>query len=318
MDSPLLEQVAVTRIAYTLTLGFSALAFICAGAAPAHAQARSDQRDPSAAAAPQAAAADQAAADETTADQPTAEEHDDAVLRPLQPDFTLVNLPTTLPLPLHKGNFRLTHRFNGNLRSGDFGDQASSLFGIDEGATMGFEYRMAVVKHLEAAAYRTNFNRTIQLYGKYDAFHESASTPLGFSAIVSIEGTNNFRQDYAPAIGASISRDVANIVALYAVPMWVHNTAAGTGVTRDTGMIGLGANLRLRPNLFLMGEVTPRLGGYVVGDPEYGFGISMRVGGHVFDLTFTNTTQGSTFAQLARGGFPDSLFFGFNLARKFF
>jgi hypothetical protein len=308
LDSPLLDHIGVTRIAYMRTLTFSALAFIGIGAAPAHAQTLADQSDPPTAAAPQTA----------TADQATADEDDDAVLRPLEPDFTLINLPTTLPLPLHKSNFRLTHRFNGDLRRGDFGDQASSLFGIDEGATIGFEYRFAVAKHLEAAAYRTNFDRTIQLYGKYDAFHEGASMPLGVSAIVSIEGTNNFRQEYAPAIGASISRDVANIVALYAVPMWVHNTAASTGITRDTGMIGLGANLRLRPTLFLMGEVTPRVGGYVIGDAEYGFGISKRVGGHVFDLTFTNTTQGTTFAEMARGGFPGSLFFGFNLARKFF
>jgi hypothetical protein len=247
-----------------------------------------------------------------------ADDDDDAAFRPLEPDFTLINLPTTLPLPLHKGNFRLTHRFNGDLRRGDFGDQASDLFGLDEGATIGFEYRFAVVKHVEAAVYRTNFARTIQMYGKYDAFHQSASTPLGVSAIVSIEGTNNFRQEYAPAIGVTISRDIGNVVAVYAVPMWVHNTAAGTGVTRDTTMVGLGGSLRVMPTLFVIGEVTPRVSGYVSGDAEYGFGISKRVGGHVFDLTFTNTTAGTTFAQLARGGFPGSLYLGFNLARKFF
>jgi Membrane bound beta barrel domain (DUF5777) len=64
--------------------------------------------------------------------------------------------------------------------------------------------------------------------------------------------------------------------------------------------------------------VSPRLAGYVEGQAEYGFGLSMRVGGHVFDLTFTNTNQGTTFAQLATGGFPDSLYLGFNLSRKFF
>lgn len=246
------------------------------------------------------------------------DEDDDGVLRPLQPDFTLITLPTTLPLPLRKSNFRLTHRFNGNLRAGDFGSQASKLFGIDDGATIGFEYRYAVVRHVELAAYRTSFNQTIQLYGKYDAFHQNARTPLGFSAILSVEGVNNFRRQYSPAIGASISRDVANIVALYAVPMWVHNTAAGTGVMRNSVMVGLGGSLRVRPTVYLVGEVTPRAGGYVTGDPEYGFGIAKRIGGHVFDLTFTNTTQGTTFAQIARGGFPNSLYFGFNLARKFF
>ena len=37
----------------------------------------------------------------------------------------------------------------------------------------------------------------------------------------------------------------------------------------------------------------------------------------MFQLTFANS-QGTTFAQTARGGFPNALFLGFNLARKFF
>jgi len=246
------------------------------------------------------------------------DEDDDAVLRPLQPDFTLIALPTTLPLPLHKSNFRLTHRFNGNLRLGGFGTQAANLFGLDEGATVGFEYRFAIARHIEVAAYRTTFNRSTQFYGKYDAFHQNAEIPVGFSAILSVEGVDNFREQYAPAVGASMSRDVAKVMALYAMPMWVHNSAAATGVIRETFMVGLGASVRVRPTLFLVGEVTPRVAGYVGGDPEYGFGLSKRVGGHVFDLTFTNTTQGTTFAQMARGGFPNSLYLGFNLARKFF
>jgi hypothetical protein len=247
-----------------------------------------------------------------------APEDDDAALRPLEPDYTLINLPTPLPLPRHKSNFHLTHRFNGNLRNGSFGDQASSLFGLDEGATIGFEYRYAVITHLEAAAYRTNFNRTIELYAKYDAFHQGASTPIGLSAIVSMEGVNNFREQYAPALGATISRAFANKVEAYAVPMWVHNTAASTGVTRETLMLGLGGHVRVLPTVYLAVEVTPRLAGYAPGDAEYGFGVEKRVGGHTFVLTFTNTTQGTTFAQLARGGFPDSLYLGFNLSRKFF
>jgi hypothetical protein len=97
----------------------------------------------------------------------------------------------------------------------------------------------------------------------------------------------------------------------------VHNVAAATGVMRDTGIVGVGGSVRVRPALYLTAEVSPRLGGYVIGDAEYGFGVQMRVGGHVFDLTFTNG-QGTTFAQMARGGNPDSLYFGFNLARKFF
>ena len=178
------------------------------------------------------------------------------------------------------------------------------MFGIDEGATVGFEYRFAVIRHVQAAAYRTGFDRTIQLYGKYDAFHQSASMPFGLSGLVSVEGTNNFQEHYAPAIGASISREVFNVAAVYAVPMWVHNTAAATGETRDTGMIGIGGSVRVTANLYIIGEVTPRIGGYVIGDAEYGFGASVRVGGHVFDLTFTNTTRERRSRKSPAAAFP--------------
>ena len=50
-----------------------------------------------------------------------------------------------------------------------------------------------------------------------------------------------------------------------------------------------------------MFEVTPRLGGYVIGDAEYAFSIEKRIGGHVFSVVFANAS-GSTYGQLARGG----------------
>ena len=41
-----------------------------------------------------------------------------------QPDFTIVNLPTTLRVPRYKSAFRLTHRFARPLGQGDFSDLA--------------------------------------------------------------------------------------------------------------------------------------------------------------------------------------------------
>lgn len=245
------------------------------------------------------------------------EEDDDAAFRPVEPDFYLINLPTTLPLPKYKSNFHLAHRFNGNLRGRSFSDVASDLFGLDEGAQIDFEYRFAVAKHTEVGASRTNFARTIEIFGKYDAFHQNARNPIGFSGLISIEGTDNFQQEYAPAIGASISRTLGNVVALYAVPLWVHNSAAASGVTRDSFLLGIGGRLRVLPALFIVGEVSPRVAGYSPDDNEYGFGIETRVGGHDFMLTFTNS-QAMTYGQLARGGNPGQLFLGFNLSRKFF
>jgi hypothetical protein len=242
---------------------------------------------------------------------------DDAALDVAEPDFTIVNLPTTLRLPVGKGDFHMTHRFAGNLREGSFGDQAGDLFGIDRGATVGFEYRYGVMRHLEVGAHRSGFDKTIELFGKYDAVHQSATTPVSLSGLVSVEGPNNFRERYAPTIGAVISREIQDRAALYATPIWVHNSAAAIGDNRDTLYVGIGGRARIASTVYVVGEASPRLAGYAPGQVEFGFGIEKRAGAHVFQLTFANTFL-TTLGQLARGGSPESLFLGFNLTRKFF
>ena len=92
---------------------------------------------------------------------------DDAALDLAEPDFTVVNIPTTLRLPVRKADFHLTHRFGKNLRDGSFGDQASVLFGLDSGATIGLELRYGIMRHLEAIVHRSSFDKTIQLAVKY-------------------------------------------------------------------------------------------------------------------------------------------------------
>src|SRR5262245_8993975 len=71
----------------------------------------------------------------------------------MEPDYSLINLPTTLRLPLHKGDFHLTHRFQGDLTRGSFSDQLSNLFGLDNGAVIGLEFRFSPIKYWQAAVY---------------------------------------------------------------------------------------------------------------------------------------------------------------------
>lgn len=241
---------------------------------------------------------------------------DDGKLRPEEPDFVLINLPTTLPLPVHRGDFHLTHRFNLDLTAGTFGDAASNLFGLDNGANVGLEFRFGVMRHLEAIVLRTSLSKEFQFSAKYDGWQQSASMPLGISAIVSVEGDNNFKQNYSPALGIVVSRAISDRLALYATPFWVHNTSTGGIVSRDTGFVGLGGRVRILERTSVSAEVSPRVGGLVVGDPDYAFAIEERVGGHVFSLTFSDGA-GTTFRQLANGG-PGGLYLGFNLTRKFF
>jgi len=266
----------------------------------------------------------------------SAVEEDDAVLNPAEPDYVVVNLPTTLRLPRFRSNFRLTHRFAGNLRNGSLGEQAGNLFGIDQGAIIGFEYRLAVARHLQAAFYRSGFDKTIELYGKYDIVQQGRMGPVSISPVVSIEGTDNFKEKYAPAVGAAISRQIGTRVAAYVTPMWVHNTAASlvaithdhdsdvnaplpelAPVRRDTAYVGFGGRTRLGVSTYVAAEIAVRVNGYAPDRDAYGVSLEKRVGAHMFSVTFTNTF-GTTFAQVARGGAANNLFLGFNLGRKFF
>jgi hypothetical protein len=275
--------------------------------------------------------------DESTAAPSAVSRQDDdaAVLNRTEPDFVVVNLPTTLRLPLFKGNFRLTHRFAGNLRNGTFGEQAGNLFGIDQGAIIGFEYRLAVTRQVQTAFYRSSFDKTIQLYGKYDAVRQQRSMPVSISPILSVEGTNNFQEEYAPAVGAVISRSVGTRLAVYITPLWAHNTgttldgiihehdgntvaqSVEAGHSRNTTYVGVGGRMRVGSSAYIAGEIAPRARGYAPDTPAYGVSVEKRVGSHVFSLTFTNTF-GTTFAQVARGGAANGLYLGFNLGRKFF
>lgn len=245
------------------------------------------------------------------------------VVDPLEPDYALINLPTTLQMAKLKSSFHLTHRFLGNLRDGSFKENAGNLFGLDNGAMVGLEYRIALTDRVQAAFYRSSIDKTIQFSGRLDVLQQSSAIPVSVSAFAAIEGNNNFgwhaqgrTVTRAPALGLSVSRTFSDVVALYVVPSFVHNTLVQNDIHRNTFTLGMGGRLRVRPTVYLVGEVAPRLAGYAPGKPEFGFGIEKHAGGHMFQLNFSNTTS-TTFAQVARGGFPTTIYFGFNLGRKF-
>ena len=91
---------------------------------------------------------------------PVVEDDPDRDPNPSQPDFTIVNLPTTLRVPRFKSAFRVTHRFGRPLGEGTFGDAAENQFGLDAGAIVGLEYRFGLMRGLQVGILRTS-NRTI-------------------------------------------------------------------------------------------------------------------------------------------------------------
>ena len=277
------------------------------------------------------------AAQAATTPAPTAPGYDqDLDFDPAEPDFTVIALPTSLRLPKHKLAFRLTHRFARPLDEGDFSDLLADFFGFDGGAQIGLGLRFGLFRGTQLAVYRTS-DRTIQLLAQQELLGQGRSL-VGLSLVASIEGLNNFGlTDWAPgteplhtfssSIAAVFSRKLGTRGAVYAVPSWVGGTrlvASAPGDEDWSLVLGLGARLRVTRAMALVGEYHPRLAGYEgdlgSGNPDSlaTFGVEWTVGGHAFQLSFSNAL-GTTPAQVARGAQGlDGWFIGFNLTRKFY
>ena len=248
----------------------------------------------------------------------TVEQEDLTLPVPAEPTFILINLPTTLRLPKHKMSFNLTHRFQGDLTTGTFGDQLGNLFGLDNGAVIGFEFRYAPIDHLQVVAYRNTLDKTFQFSAQYDKFRQgSGAAGVDFTDLLDRRRRQLQRTLRARRLARSSRTRCATGWRCTRCRCGSITPRRSRDETRDTFFLGIGARYRLRGRAYLVTEVAPRLAGYEPSDPEYGFGIESRVGGHMFSLTFTNSFS-TTYGQVARGGLPDSLFLGFNLGRKFY
>jgi hypothetical protein len=262
----------------------------------------------------------QSAAEVPESTAPVQEPEDDADLRPdpSQPDFTIIGLPTTLRLPKYRSGFRVTHRFTRPLGEGDAGDLIEDFFGFDSSALIGLEFRFGLAPGLQTGIHRTS-DRTIQFFGQYSVVGQDDSHPLGVDAIVTVEGFDNFTEEYSTAVGALVSRKLGRFGAIYFEPIWVGNTNPfdSTDDDNSTFMFGLGGRVRIRPTVYVVGEIAPRAG-YDPGVMHGSFGVEKRVGGHAFQLNFSDSF-GTTLGQIARGGFDGSdWYIGFNISRKFF
>jgi hypothetical protein len=241
----------------------------------------------------------------------------DVRLDPLQPDFSLAALPTTLRMPRGKWAFRVTHRFNRPLGQGNFGDLLADAFGFDGGAQIGLEVRYGLLPGTQVGVHRTS-DRSIQFFGQHNILDQRDDKPVGLDAIATIEGRNNLQEHYQSALGALVSRKIGRYAAVYAEPIVVINASPFDTGDNNTFLVGVGGRLRMRPSLYAVAEYAPRLAGYDPGSSHVSFGVEARSGGHLFQINVSNSF-GTTWGQIARGGLNyDDWFIGFNIARKFF
>ena len=259
---------------------------------------------------------------------------DDAVLKPAEPDFTIVNLPTSLNLPTLKSEIRITHRFVRPIHCEECPTSfLGSAFGIDDGALIGLEYRIGVFKNTQVIVHRARLNRTVQFLGQYGVTRQRGGMPVEVAALVGVEGTENFTGVYSTSVGAVFTRLFGSIGAFHLDPIWVSDAKnqapaplpSSTGGSDNTFMLGIGGRWQFLRTLYATAEVTPRISGYKPGDAVVAFAIEKRLGGHMFQLNFSNSNLTTTLGQIAQGNSgatgPQSStewYMGFNITRKFF
>lgn len=237
---------------------------------------------------------------------------------PAEPDFTLINLPTTLRLPAGRWGFRVSHRFTRALGQGDFGDLASDFFGFDSGAIVGLEVRYGLRPGLQVALLRTS-DRTIQLLGQLSVVQQADDRPVGLDAIAAVQGFDNFTEHYTTTLGAMASRRLAERGAVYVEPMLVLSPLPESANADDTVFVlGLGARLLLGSSTYVAGEYAPRLSGDMPGDDHVSVAIERRKGGHSFQINVSNSFA-TSLGQVARAyGGSGEWHIGFNITRKFY
>jgi hypothetical protein len=250
----------------------------------------------------------------------------DLSIDPVEPDFTLISLQTNLRLPRHKSAFRVTHRFSRPInRWRQFAggpNLLEDLLGLDGGNVPALEYRFGLLSGTQIGIHRSKLDKVIELFAQHNFVKQGDTRPVSVDALVAIEGKDNLQEDHSPAIGVIVSRRVGDRLALYLQPLAVFNThRIGGDAGDDVVMVGAGFRARLLRTMYLTAEASPRVSGVDGVNRGVSHGavaLEWRVGGHMFQLNFSNSFS-TTPGQLARGG-PngDDWFVGFNITRKFF
>jgi hypothetical protein len=275
-------------------------------------------------------------------------------------DYYLINVPT--PKRVIKGslNLRFTHRFSQPVRP--FRESTCNMIGLDSFAVSSLGLSYGITDRLYVSAYRSplcqqGMCKTIEIGLGYHWLDEKGRSPIALSTYASIEGNDNFTEEYTYNLQAMIGRSVTKWGEVFFSPAIHFNSngqrrfnpraenffppatvADSFNLGKNTASFGFGFHARVRPSVALLFEYTPRIGfkqgrvfpvfapgtfavtGFTnVSEGEIGFGIEKRIGRHSFSLTFSNT-QASTTARYNSSNLalpPKRFIIGFNLYRRF-
>ena len=256
-------------------------------------------------------------------------------------DDVLISLPTGRPTDARGLYVNFTHRFafdpafSGPARG-------AILFGLDGVSISSFGFRYGITDKLSVSAYRSPslIARPIQVMAGYSLLSESHGAPLNAMVRFSVEGQDNFSQNFTENIEGLFSRSLTKHSQIYFAPTWSFNNRKLmlTGSFESSAIphlpgyntlsTGVGIAVDIRPTLALVAEMIPTVVNgrpLDIHHPVYAFGIQKKIWHHAFTLGFSNS-PGTTVSQRAgtRASYLDDptadsfskMFISFDLMRQ--
>jgi Membrane bound beta barrel domain (DUF5777) len=273
-------------------------------------------------------------------------------------DYRLVNVPTPKKVPKGTWNMSFTHRFSQPIHP--FSESGRGLLGFDSFSVSSFGISYGITDKLYFNAYRSpicqkGICRTIELGFGYHVTDQNKKSPVALSVYGSVEGNDNFTEEYTYNLQTMISRHFGKRVYAFFSPA-IHLNANGQHrfnprpddyfppaevantfkLPTNGASFGMGTAVMITPTLLGIFEFTPRTGfklGRVdpvfdadfnvvnfenISYPEIGFGIQKNIGLHSFTITFSNT-QTTTTSRYNSSNIllkPRNFVIGFNLFRR--
>ncbi len=274
-------------------------------------------------------------------------------------DYRVVNIPTPKNVPKGTVNLVFTHRFTQPVDP--VSSTAKTLFGLDSFGIASFGVLYGVTDKLYVSAYRSplcsrGICRTIEIGAGYNWVAQDKHSPFALTTYASVEGDNNFSNNFTYNLQAMLSARVGKRVYLFFSPA-IHFDANGqrrfdprpenffppalaaNNFHQPTNgeSFGFGATVLITPNVVALFDLTPRTGfklgqvhpvfdsnfnitGFTVeSHPSIGFGIQRNIGKHAFAFTLSNTQTTTTSRYNSSNVVlsPKHLIIGFNLTRRF-
>ena len=248
-------------------------------------------------------------------------------------DDFLFNVPTGRPVERHSLTINFTHRFPYEAAFTGPG-RGATLLGLDDFAVPSLGLRYGVTSKLSVFAYRSPsiIGRPIELMAAYNVLDENDGKPFNAAVRFSVDGQNDFSNNFAENFELILSRSVTRHAQLYAVPTFtIHQRplisnpgsaiadampdqpcsaprAVGIAASfnarpcANTFSLAAAISVDIRPTVALIAEVTPTLvnaSEMAIHRPEYAFGIQKKIWRHAFTFGLSNG-PGSIVSQ--RGG----------------